>query len=151
MKPVVFWTYTRSENATRMSHIPLDLSRRERQIMLVLYERGEGSVQDVLDRLDDPPSYSAVRTLLRILEEKGHLSSWKDGQRLVYRPVVARDEASHGVLHQVVRAFFNGSAEQTVATLLEMNAGRLDPVALDRLQTLIERAKQQEPPSSHGH
>jgi len=133
-----------------MSQIPLDLSRRERQIMLVLYERGECSVQEVLDRLDEPPSYSAVRTLLRILEEKGHISSWKDGPRLVYRPVVAREQASEGVLHQVVRAFFNGSAEKTVATLLEMNAGQLDQRALDRLQALIERAKQQDSPSNHG-
>lgn len=133
-----------------MSQIPLDLSRRERQIMLVLYERGEGTVQDVLDRLDQPPSYSAVRTLLRILEEKGHLSSWKDGPRLVYRPVLAREQASTGVLHQVMRAFFDGSAEKTVATLLEMNAGQLDPRALDRLQLLIERAKQQDTPSDHG-
>ncbi|HYE56877.1 MAG TPA: BlaI/MecI/CopY family transcriptional regulator [Rhodothermales bacterium] len=121
----------------------LDLSRRERQIMLVVYEHGPQTAQEILRRLPDPPSYSAVRTLLRILEEKGHLRHYEDGPRYIYEATQPRAEASQGALRQVVRSFFEGSTEQAVAALLRLEDGRLDPGALDRLQSLIDEARQE--------
>ncbi|HET7040109.1 MAG TPA: BlaI/MecI/CopY family transcriptional regulator, partial [Gemmatimonadales bacterium] len=86
------------------------LSRRERQIMDAIYQMGEATAQDVLDHLPDPPSYSAVRALLRILEDKGHLRHRSEGQRYVYLPTVSRDRARVSALRQLVRTFFDGSA-----------------------------------------
>ncbi len=123
-----------------MAHPPhLDLSRRERQIMLVVYEHGPSTAQEILDRLPDPPSYSAVRTLLRILEDKGHLAHHEDGPRYVYRAVTPREQASQGALDQVVQTFFDGSAASAVAALL--SGERLDETTLDDLQALIDQAR----------
>ncbi len=127
-----------------MSRPPhLDLSRRERQIMLVVYEHGPQTAQEILKRLPEPPSYSAVRTLLRILEDKGHLHHVEDGPRYVYQAIQPRDKASEGALRQVVRSFFEGSTEQAVAALLKLEDGQMDPGALDRLQHLIDNARQE--------
>jgi predicted transcriptional regulator len=119
------------------------LSRRERQIMDVVYRLGKASVSDVLDRLPDPPSYSAVRALMRILEEKGHLSHEQDGPRYVYLPTVPRDAAQASALSHMVRTFFGGSAEAAVAALLELPENGLSSGELDRLSRLIDEARGQ--------
>ena len=119
------------------------LSRRERQIMDVVYRLGKASVTDVLERLPDPPSYSAVRALMRILEEKGHLSHEQDGPRYVYLPTVPRDAAQASALSHMVRTFFGGSAEAAVAALLELPENGLSGGELDRLSRLIDEARGQ--------
>jgi predicted transcriptional regulator len=119
------------------------LSRRERQIMDVVYRLGKAAVSDVLERLPDPPSYSAVRALMRILEEKGHLSHEQDGPRYVYLPTVPRDAAQASALSHMVRTFFGGSAEAAVAALLDLPEHGMSEGELDRLSRLIEEARGQ--------
>ena len=119
------------------------LSRRERQIMDVVYRLGKATVTDVLERLPDPPSYSAVRALMRILEEKGHLSHEQDGPRYVYLPTVPRDAAQASALSHLVRTFFGGSAEAAVAALLDLPEHGMSEGELDRLSRLIEDARGQ--------
>src|SRR5256885_10489858 len=108
------------------------LSRRERQIMDVIYRRGRATAAEVLDDIPDPPSYSAVRALLRLLEEKGHVRHEQDGPRYIYTPIVNRDRARRSALKHVVRTFFDGSATDAVAALLD-GEGKLDDTELDRL------------------
>jgi predicted transcriptional regulator len=123
---------------------PMDrtLSRRERQIMDVVYHRGRASAADVLEDLPDPPSYSSVRSALRLLEEKGALRHEIDGQRYVYLPTVPREKAQRTALGHLVRTFFNGSAEQVVNTLVEDS--RLSPEELDRLSRLLAQARKRD-------
>lgn len=120
-----------------------DLSRRERQIMDVVYRLEKASVGEVLERIPDPPSYSAVRALMRILEEKGHLRHEQDGPRYLYLPTVPRDSARRSALTHMVRTFFGGSAEAAVAALLDPSNHRLSERELDRLSALIEQARGQ--------
>jgi len=117
------------------------LSRRERQIMDVIYQRGQASVAEVLKDLSDPPSYSAVRALLRILEEKGFLTHTKEGPRYVYAPTLERRAAARSALQRVLQTFFDGSMEKAVAAMLDMSETALAEEELDRLSQLIERAK----------
>jgi predicted transcriptional regulator len=117
------------------------LTRREREIMDILYRRGRATAQEVLDDLDDPPSYSAVRALLRLLEEHGHARHTQEGQKYVYAPAVARGDARRSALAHVVRTFFAGSVEQAVATLVDSSRTKLSREELDRLSEVIERAK----------
>jgi predicted transcriptional regulator len=117
------------------------LSRRERQIMEFLYERGRATAADVMAALPGTPSNSAVRMLLRILEEKGHVRHIRDGTRYVYLPVQARQSAARSVLKQVLQTFFGGSVEKAVATLLAAPDACLSEEELDRLAALIARAK----------
>ena len=98
------------------------LSRRERQIMDVIYRRGRATAAEVLDDIPDPPSYSAVRAMLRLLEEKGHVRHEQDGPRYVFLPIVNRDRARKSALKHVVRTFFDGSATDAVAALLDADA-----------------------------
>ena len=119
------------------------LSRRERQIMDVIYEMGTATVQEVLDRLDDPPSYSAVRAMMRILEEKGSLEHNQDGPRYVYLPTTPREEVRRSALTHLVSTFFDGSMEDTVATLLDIRDGGLSDEEFQRLQHLIDKAKKE--------
>jgi predicted transcriptional regulator len=119
------------------------LSRRERQIMDVVYRLGKSSVTEVLERLPDPPSYSAVRALMRILEEKGHLSHEQDGPRYVYLPTVPRDAAQASALSHLVRTFFGGSAEAAVAALLDLPEHGMSEGELARLSHLIDDARGQ--------
>ena len=121
----------------------LHLSRRERQIMDVIYSHGVVTVQEVVDRIPDPPSYSAVRAMLRVLEEKGHVKHREDGPRYVYLPTVPRDEASRSALRQLVRTFFDGSAQQAAAALLDMSGSDLSEEELDRLSDAIEEARKE--------
>jgi len=119
------------------------LSRRERQIMDVVYETGSATVQEVLDRLDDPPGYSAVRAMMRILEEKGALKHRQNGPRYVYLPTTPREEARRSALNHLVSTFFDGSMTDTVATLLDIRDGELSEEEFQHLQQLIDRAKKE--------
>lgn len=111
--------------------------------MDVIYRLGQATAQDVVDNLSDPPSYSAVRGLLRILEEKGHVKHRADGPRYVYHPTVPREKARESALKQVVRTFFEDSPEEAVAALLGMSAAKLSEDELDRLAELIARARKE--------
>jgi BlaI family transcriptional regulator, penicillinase repressor len=121
----------------------LELSRRERQIMDLLYQRGRATAAEVQADLPDPPGYSAVRAMLRVLEDKGHVRHQQDGPRYVYLPRVARDRAKRTALRHVVRTFFDGSTEQLVAALLDDGSTQLSEGELDRLADLIARARKE--------
>jgi len=118
-----------------------NLSRRERQIMDVIYREGQATATEVLASLPDPPSYSAVRAMLRVLENKGHLRHVPDGTRYVYRPTLPRDRAGKPALENVLETFFDGSTEKAVAALLDLSRSELSPEELDRLSELIEQAR----------
>ena len=118
-----------------------DLSRRERQIVDILYAQGRATAAEVQAALPDPPSYSAVRAMLRILEEKGHVAHEQDGPRYVYRPTVARDNAKRSALRHMLRTFFDGSAEQAISALLDDSSTRLSDRELDRLARMIDQAR----------
>ncbi len=122
---------------------PAQLSRRERQIMDIIYKEGRASTAEVLEKLPDPPSYSAVRAMLRVLEEKGHLRHKQLGPRYVFVPTVARDNARRSALHHLLQTFFEGSREKMVATLLDDAPSELSREELDRMAQLIEQAKKE--------
>src|SRR5450631_1157452 len=109
------------------------LSRRERQIMDILYRCGRASASEIHQELPDRPSYSAVRAKLRVLEEKGHVRHEEQALRYVYLPIVARDMARKSALRHMVSTFFAGSVEDTVAALLDLSAANLAPNDLDRI------------------
>ncbi len=121
----------------------IHLSRRERQIMDVIYQLGVATATEVMERLPDPPSYSAVRAMLRLLEEKGHLQHEQDGPRYVYKPTLAHVKAQRSALKHLVETFFEGSTEQAVAALLDLSKSKLSGDELDRLAELIEQAKKE--------
>jgi len=120
-----------------------NLSRRERQIMDIIYTRGRAGVADVVSELPDPPSYSAVRALLRVLEEKGHLKHKKDGARYIYLPTRSRHHAGRSAIRRVLQTFYDGSTEKAVAALLDASDSKLSPEELDRLARLIEQTKKE--------
>jgi predicted transcriptional regulator len=117
------------------------LSRREQQIMDVIYSRGQATATEVMEGLHDAPSYSAVRALLRVLEEKGHLRHKQDGQRYVYHPTVARERAKRSALRRVLQTFFDNSAEEAVAALLDISQERISDEELKRMEDLIKQAR----------
>ncbi len=119
------------------------LSRREREIMDVIYRSGRATAAEVLDQLADPPSYSAVRALLRVLEDKGHLRHEEDGPRYVFLPTVPRERALQSALRQLLHTFFDGSTEQAVAALLDLSSTRLSDAELERLSQLIADARKE--------
>src|SRR5438477_12804360 len=119
------------------------LSRRERQIIDAIYRRGQATAAEVLEDLPDPPSYSAVRAMLRVLEEKGHLRHEQQGPRYMFLPTVPREKARRSALRRLVPTFFDGSTEQTVAALLDLSASRLTDAELDRLSQLIDQARKE--------
>lgn len=118
------------------------LSRRERQILDVLYARGEASALDVVAALPDPPGKTAVRTLLKILEDKGHVLHREAGQTYVYRPSRPREHAGQSALQRVLEVFFRGSLQDAVAVHLADPSTRLDETDLQRLESLIREARQ---------
>jgi len=118
------------------------LSRRERQIMDVVYRVGKVTAAEVLAELPDPPSYSAVRAMLRLLEEKGHIRHEQDGPRYVFLPTVNRDKARKSAMKHLVRTFFDGSTEDAVAALLQ-NDGGMSEDELERLSQMIDSAKKE--------
>ena len=119
------------------------LSRRERQIMDFLFQRGTATAAEVLEGIPDPPSYSAVRAMLRKLEEKGHVRHREEGPRYVYEPTVAPETARRSALRHLLTTFFNGSTEQALAALLDVQDRKLSTAELSRLGTLIEQAKRE--------
>ncbi|HUA60693.1 MAG TPA: BlaI/MecI/CopY family transcriptional regulator [Verrucomicrobiae bacterium] len=126
-----------------MSASPASLSRRERQIMDILYQRGKAAASEVLEAMPDPPSYSAVRAMLRVLEDKGHVKHQAEGLRYVYVPTVPRDRAKKSAVKHLMDTFFHESPEQVVAALLDVSASRLTREELDRMSAMIEMAKKE--------
>ena len=120
-----------------------NLSRRERQIMDIIYEINEASVAQVLELIPDPPSYSSVRALLRVLEEKGHLKHTQQGPRYIYSPTLSREEASHNALKHVLKTFFDNSTEDVVAALLNISEEDLSEEEYKRLTQLIKKAQKE--------
>ena len=119
------------------------LSRRERQILDILYHREKATAAEILAALPDPPGYSAIRALLRILEEKGHVKHQQDGVRYVFLPVVPRKKASVEALRHLLETFFDGSAANAAEALVDGSAARLAPEELDRLEQLIAKARKE--------
>ena len=120
-----------------------DLSRRERQILDVLYKAGRATAAEVQQAMPAAPSYSAVRTLLRILEDKGHVRHEQDGARYVYVPTVERDTAKRSAMRHLVNTFFEGSPTQAIAALLDDDSSRLSDNDWDRLAAAIKRARKE--------
>ena len=119
------------------------LSRREREVMDVLHRRGEATVGEVLDELVDPPTYSAARSILRILKSKGHVTHRADGARYVYAPVVAKDRARRAAVDHLVDTFFNGSVEGAMEALLRRDDLDISEARLRRLAREIRRAEEE--------
>ena len=119
------------------------LTRREREIMDILYRLGRATAHEVLEQLPDPPSYSAVRALLRLFEERAHIKHAQEGQTYIYSPAVARSDARRSALTHVVRTFFGGSVEQAMATLVDSSKGRLSDEELASIAALIEKARKE--------
>jgi BlaI family transcriptional regulator, penicillinase repressor len=119
------------------------LSRRERQIMDILYRLGKAKAAEVLALLDGQPSYSTVRTQLRVLEAKGHVRHEDDGVRYVYLPTVPRSRARDSALGHLVETFFDGSVEKVVAALLGRSSSNLSAEQLERLSSMIEAVKKE--------
>jgi len=117
------------------------LSKRERQIMEIVYRKGNATAAEVHAELPEAPTYSAVRALLRVLEEKGHLRHRQDGPRYVFSPTVPRDRARKGALQRVLGTFFAGSVTDAVAALLDLESDRLDEAELERLAALVAEAR----------
>jgi BlaI family transcriptional regulator, penicillinase repressor len=117
------------------------LARRERQIMDILYRRGRATAAEVMDDLPGEPSYSTVRTQLRVLESKGHVRHEEDGVRFVYMPAVARHAARRSALRHLVETFFDGSPEKAVAALLGGEGSKLSDEQLERIADMIEKAR----------
>ncbi len=120
-----------------------ELSRRERQIMDILYQIGKASASEVREAMPDAPSYSAVRAMLRVLEDKGHVRHLEEGLKYVYVPTVARDKAKRSAIKHLLDTFFSDSPEQVVAALLDVSSTRLTRDELDRMAAMIEKAKQE--------
>ncbi len=119
------------------------LSRRERQILDILIERGKASAMEVRAAMADAPSYSAVRTLLRVLEDKGHVKHKAEGLRYVYLPTIGRERAKRTAVKHMLKTYFNGSPEQIVAALLDVSSTQLTREELDRMAQMIEEAKRE--------
>jgi BlaI family penicillinase repressor len=120
-----------------------NLSRRERQIMDILYQRGRASAAEIHQALPDAPTYSAVRAKLRVLEEKGHVRHEEESLHYVYIPTTARETARKSAMRHLVSTFFGGSAEDAIAALLDLSAADLSPKELDRIQEIVDQAKKE--------
>ena len=125
--------------------VPLSrtLSRRERQAMDIVYALTRASAAEVHEHLPDPPSYSSVRSMLRLLEEKGLLRHEQDGPRYVYLPTVPREKARQSALQHLVATFFDGSTEDAVAALLDLDSSNIEPDAVERIVAMIEKARRE--------
>jgi predicted transcriptional regulator len=122
---------------------PFKLGRRERQIMEILYAKGQARVAEVLEALPDPPSYSATRAMLNLLEEKGHLRHTEAGRKFVYQPTLPREKARRSAVQNLLHTFFGGSVSEAVATMIEQDKQNLTADDLDRLARLIAEAKKE--------
>jgi BlaI family transcriptional regulator, penicillinase repressor len=121
--------------------LPRGLSRREREIMDILYRRGASPASDIQTAMTNAPSYSAVRAMLRVLEEKGHIKHREEGLRYVYAPMVPRDKAKQSAVKHLLETFFKDAPEQVVAALLD--TARVSPEELDRMAEMIANAKKE--------
>jgi len=130
----------------RDSPLPARLSRREREIMEIVYRLGRASVTEVRGAMAQPPTYSAVRAALRLLDERGHLTHEEVAGAYIYAPKVSREKARVSLLQQMLRTFFNSSAEEMVSTLLDTRETRLSAAELDRMALLIEKARRTRKP-----
>ena len=119
------------------------LSRRERQIMEILYRHGKASAADVRGGMEDAPSYSAVRAMLRVLEDKGHVKHQAEGLKYVYVPVVTREKAKRSAVKHLLDTFFSEAPDQVVAALLDVSSNRLTKEELDRMAAMIEKARKE--------
>ena len=128
---------------TLAPHDPL--TRRERQIMDIIYAAGEASARDILERLSDPPTYATVRTLLRVLLDKGQLEHRAKGRSYIYTPTHPRESVAKGALKRLLETFYEGSVEQAVSGLLELKETRLDAEELKRIEALIRDQKNKKP------
>ena len=129
--------------ATPVTQRLAKLSRRERQILDILYQRGEGTVAEVVESLHDAPSYSAVRATLNVLVEKGHAVHRQDGPRYIYLPAIPADTAREAAVKHLVATFFGGSREEAMVALLEMSDTQLSRDDLDRLARKIQAARKE--------
>jgi BlaI family transcriptional regulator, penicillinase repressor len=125
-----------------MARTHVHLSRRERQIMDILYRKESATAAEVQESMPEPPSYSAVRALLRILEQKGHIKHEEREGKYVFIPTVHREKAKQSAIRHLVQTFFNGSSEEAVAALLDSSSAKLSDSELDRLHKLIDKARQ---------
>lgn len=121
----------------------MELSPRERQVMDAIYRLGRGTVAEIMDEMEDPPSYSAVRAVLRVLEEKGHAVHGQDGPRYVYRPAVEAERARRSALKHLVRTFFDGRPEAAALALLKMSDTEVSPAEIQRLAARVEAARRE--------
>jgi predicted transcriptional regulator len=121
----------------------VEMSRRERQIMEILYRRGQASVSEVRAAMNDAPSYSAVRAMLRVLKDKGHVKHQAEGLKYMYRPVVNREKAKRSALKSLVDTFFNDRPDEVVAALLDVSSRRLTAEELDRMAAMIDEARRE--------
>ena len=119
------------------------LSRRERQIMDVIYQQGRATAVEVMENMPNAPSYSAVRAMLRLLEDKGLVRHEQDGPRYVYLPTLSRDKARQSAMKQLLQTFFDDSAEQAVAALIDLSRAKMSDDELDRLSRLIQDARKE--------
>lgn len=126
------------------------LGRRERQLMEIVYRRGRATAAEILEELPDPPSYSAVRGMLRLLEDKGYLRHEQDGPRYIYLATADLKHVSKSAVRDLVRTFFDDSASSAVAAMIGQYEGQLSDADLDRLESLIERARAAERKNSKG-
>ena len=126
---------------TKQTHS--NLSRRERQIMDIIYKRAQATAMEVMENLPAPPGYSAVRAMLRLLEEKGYLKHQQEGLRYVYLPTLSREKARQSALKQMLQTFLDDSTEDAVATLLHVSKSKLSKTDLDRLSKLIDEARKE--------
>ena len=127
-----------------MPDLPVEhLSRRERQIMDILYQRGKSSATDVREAMPKAPSYSAVRAMLRVLEEKGHVRHQAEGLKYVYLPTVTRERAKRSAVKHLLDTFFHDSPEQVVAALLDVSSTRMTREELNRMAEMIDKAKKE--------
>ncbi len=120
-----------------------ELHKRERQILTILYQLGEGSVQDVVDRIEDAPSYNAIRVMMYLLENKGFLTHRKDGVRYIFKPALPLSEVSSSALDHLLKTFFEGSVPKLVNTLISSNSKHLSDDELNELSKLIDQKKRE--------
>jgi BlaI family transcriptional regulator, penicillinase repressor len=120
-----------------------ELSKRERQIMDVIYQRGRASAAEVVEALPDPPSYSTIRALLVILEKKGYVTHQQEGARYIYLPTQPREQAGQAALKRVLKTFYDGSIEKAVAALLDSRRSRVSAEEAQALARLIEQARKE--------
>ena len=120
-----------------------ELSRRERQIMNIIYQNGQATAVEIREQLPDPPSYSTVRALLAVLEKKGHLKHKVKGPRYIYHPTLAREKIKHSALQNLMQTFFDNSTERVVAALMDISGSELSDEEFEKLTSLIEQARKE--------